>query len=251
MIPIASGWAKTGVVGGAALLALIGFAVPAAKTKIAERRAADAEVDAQAAGTMMRVAMSDSLLPVLSYVVTGVDPRSKDSCDVVAAEAVAMVLASAARVCDRSGASRARACWYEMDFGSNGDPADVVLRPKRHFGRGVCPTTTFAFREPRGEALFRLLMQDKPELCSDLAVGKPLNWKATRNDETSYKSYMAIPVRTSARPFGFLMVDSDEPGGLVDEDVPVVQVLAGILALALAMRPAVALPSGRPASRPA
>src|SRR5262249_48873000 len=96
--------------------------------------------------------------------------------------------------------------------------------------------TSFSSREPRGMALLRLLINDRPELWSDLTVSKPPNWKATNNETSSYKSFLVAPVRTGARPFGLLTVDSDESGGLTEEDVPVVQTLGWMLALALSQQ---------------
>jgi GAF domain-containing protein len=244
VLPLTNGWARAGVVVAGVAVALLGFAIPAAKSKVADRRATEAEADAQAAGTTMRVTMSDSLLPVLSYVVTGVDPRSDDRCEEVAAEAIAMVLASAARLCDKNGRSRTRACWYKLVEATDGE---LTLKPKRHFGRGVCPSTRFSRNEPRGAALIRLLIQDKTELWRDLSESKPPDWKASGN-ETSYKSFLVAPVRTGARPFGLFMVDSDEPGGLTEADVPVVQTLGWVLALALSQRGVHTLPAGTAAS---
>jgi hypothetical protein len=232
VLPLTNGWAKAGVVAVGVVVGLLGFAIPASKSKIADRRAEELEAEAQAAGVRMRVAMSDSLLPALSYIVTGVDPRSSDRCEEVAAEAVTMVLASAAQLCDKNGKSRTRACWYQLDL----TDVDEILKPKRHFGRGVRPSTRFSLNEPRGEALLRLLGNDKSELWSDLSVSKPLNWKASGNEASSYKSFLVAPVRTGARTFGLLMVDSDESGGLTEEDVPVVQILGWMLALALSQQ---------------
>jgi len=234
VLPLTNGWAsRASVVAAGVVVALLGFSIPSAKGKIADRRAEEAEAEAQAAGTTMRVAMSDSLLPALSYVVAGVDPSSDDGCDEVVAEAVAMVLASAARLCDKNGKSRTRACWYKL--GTTGD-GEINLKPKRHFGRGVCPSTSFSSNEPRGTALLDLLIRDKPELWSDLSESKPRDWKATGNETASYKSFLVVPVRTGVRPFGLLTVDSDVPGGLTEEDVPVVQMLGWLLALALSQR---------------
>lgn len=106
-------------------------------------------------------------------------------------------------------------------------------------------------REPRGEALLRLLSQDRPELWSDLSESRPPNWKATGNETSSYKSSLVVPVRTGARAFGLLMVDSDEPGGLTEEDVPVVQTLGWMLALALSQSDVQVLPPGLTVSRSA
>lgn len=198
VLPLTNGWARAGVVAAGVVIALLGFAIPAAKSKIADRRAEDSEAEAQAAGTTMRVAMSDSLLPVLSYVVTGVDPSSDDGCEEVAAEAVAMVLASAARLCDKNGKSRTRACWYKLGL----TDGEANLKPKRHFGRGVRPSTSFSTKEPRGEALIRLLISDKPELWSDLSASKPPNWKETDNETSSYKSFLGCRCAPARRRLG-------------------------------------------------
>ncbi len=50
----------------------------------------------------------------------------------------------------------------------------------------------------------------------------------------TYKSFAAVPVAAGQNAFGMLMVDALEPGGIRRTDVPLIRLLAGLLADALA-----------------
>ena len=238
-LPMSNGWAKAGLVVTGSLLALLGFAIPAARSRLADQRAEEADDEAQVAGTTMRLAMSHVLLPALSYVVSGLDPKNREASDAVVAEAVVMVLSSAVSLCERGGQSRVRACWYRADVSDK----EVVFKPKRHLGRGVQPSTCFSSNDARGAALARLVINDETELYEDLDTSKPKDWKT---GGTSYRTFMVVPVRTNNRMFGLLTVDADEPGALTEADVLVVKVLAWVLALALShCTPSVIASAGR------
>lgn len=246
IIPVAQGWMRVGAAVLVGLLALIAFTVPAAREAEAQRRAQLAEDRLLAADVALKLTVSDALLPVLTSVVNGVDPASSTPNEVAAAETLRMVLGTAVHLCG-GGRGRIRACWYEIR-GLNSDMPG--LYPAAHIGRGIKPSTEFPKAEPRGQALFELLADDKTELINDLHIEKPINWKATTNGRTSYKTFLAVPVRTDDQVFGIMTVDADQPGVFTEADVDLARLLGVILALALSQQTqtqpvvAIALPPG-------
>ncbi|MGQ0776001.1 MAG: GAF domain-containing protein [Pseudonocardiales bacterium] len=248
IIPAIQGWMHVGVAALVGALALVGFAVPAAREAAAERRAQLAEDRLLTADVALKLTVSDALLPVLTCVVNGIDPASSTPNEVAAAETLRMVLGTAAHLCG-GGRGRVRACWYEIRGLTSSNPG---LYPAAHIGRGVKPSTEFPRAEPRGQALFDLLTNDKAELIDDLNVEKPINWKATTNGRTSYRTFLTVPVRTNDQLFGILTVDADQPGVFTEADVDLARLLGVTLALALSQQtqPAVSVagPSARTSS---
>lgn len=231
-IPAAQGWMHVGVAALVSVLALVSFAVPAAREAEAERRVQLAEEKLLAADVALKLTVSDALLPVLTSVVNGVDPASSTPNEVAAAETLRMVLGTAAHLCG-GGRGRVRACWYEVRGLNSGKPG---LYPVAYIGRGAKPSTEFPRAEPRGQALFDLLTDDKDELLDDLDVEKPINWKATTHGRTSYRTFLTVPVRTNDQVFGILTVDADQPGVFTEADVDLARLLGVILALALSQQ---------------
>jgi hypothetical protein len=221
--------------GGLAVVALFGFAVPAAKAREAQEGVERARQETAATEARIleveaeiRVAVSDVLLPVLSFVVEGCLRAARADRQTCKAGAIPMILASAAQVCHP--ANRARACWYELE--ASGDEY-LQLVPRQHFGRGSRPTTVFSTETARGVELLRLITQEEPELYRDLNQLKPDHWQPSRRRRESYSTFLAVPVRAAGKAFGILMVDVDEVGSLTEEDTSIVRVLGWILALAL------------------
>lgn len=228
----------------AAVLAGLAFGIPGAKALQAQARADEAEADAVAARAQMRLAISDALLPVLSYVVSAVDPSGDEAEDPAGPEAVAMVLGAAAQLCGQDGQSRTRACWYRLEPDAEGGAA---LVPAKHFGRGARPLTVFDVEKPRGRALMELMRDDRTELWPDLEREKPESWQPTTTEESdAYRSVMIVPVRTEAMNLGVITVDADEPGAFTEADENLVHTLANVLALALSQDLAPAAPEVDP-----
>lgn len=223
----AGGWVKFVLAVLVGLLAVVGFAVPAARAREAERRADQAEHDVEDAKVAMRTALSDYLLPTLGYVVSGIDD---DSAEAAKAEAVTLVLSDAASLCRNGEDVRTRACWYELQDTSD-NIGDLALIPKRHYGRGLQPSTRFDARDARGRDLLMLLSKEGYELWPDLRVDVPKNWKESKG--RGYETFLVVSVRSASEYFGIITVDADKPGVLTQADVDVVRILGWVLALAL------------------
>jgi signal transduction protein with GAF and PtsI domain len=52
----------------------------------------------------------------------------------------------------------------------------------------------------------------------------------------NYRSFAAVPVAAGQNGFGMLMVDALEKGGIRQADVPLVRLMAGLLADALGVK---------------
>ena len=234
-LPASHGFLRCVLTGCLVLVALGGFSIPAARARIAETRARSAEAEAAEAAVTMRFGLSDVMLPLLSYAISGIDPRSSESPQTVLAGVTRMVLAAAAELCGRDDA-RVRACWYRYKPDAVGVVAPGRFVPEGHHGRGQRPSTMFLATEDRGYELLRMILNDSYELWSDLTTSRPQSWKPTGNG-TTYKSFLAVPVRTDKQAFGFLTVDADLVGNLDESDVPIAQVLGWMLALILSHQP--------------
>jgi GAF domain-containing protein len=68
--------------------------------------------------------------------------------------------------------------------------------------------------------------------CADLDVSPPQGWRVVAPQ--TYKSFAAVPVAAGQNAFGMLMVDALDPGGIRRADVPLIRLLGGLLAVALA-----------------
>jgi GAF domain-containing protein len=68
--------------------------------------------------------------------------------------------------------------------------------------------------------------------CADLVTDPLPGWQVS--SPQTYRSFAAVPVAAGHNAFGMLMVDALAPEGVRREDVPLVRLLAGLLADALA-----------------
>jgi transcriptional regulator with GAF, ATPase, and Fis domain len=66
----------------------------------------------------------------------------------------------------------------------------------------------------------------------DLATSAPPGWRITAPQ--TYQSFAAVPVAAGQNAFGMLMVDALEADGVRRADVPLIRLLGGLLAVALA-----------------
>ena len=80
--------------------------------------------------------------------------------------------------------------------------------------------------------MFGMIRHNQHLFCPDLAAG-PLPGSRIIAPQT-YQSFAAVPVAAGQNAFGMLMVDALEPDGVRRADVPLVRLLGGLLAVALA-----------------
>ena len=77
-----------------------------------------------------------------------------------------------------------------------------------------------------------MIRRNQHLFCPDLVASAQPGWTVTAPQ--TYRSFAAVPVAAGQSAFGMLMVDALEQDGIGRDDVPLLRLLAGLLAGALA-----------------
>jgi GAF domain-containing protein len=157
----------------------------------------------------MTVALNDSLAPIIRHVgraATVDDP-----------------------VLRLIGPDRTRACWFNLL--KHQSPQRLV--PADWWGRGTEPTTVFDRANEPGRTVFQLLEHGEARIYKDLDKVQPPGW--TNGERKGYKTFISVPVLAGKNVYGLLTIDAPAAGDLREENVPLMRLLAGILANALAI----------------
>ncbi|MBW9093091.1 GAF domain-containing protein [Microbacterium jejuense] len=85
----------------------------------------------------------------------------------------------------------------------------------------------------RGDAAFEWLSGGKPKFVPNTAAEYDKAWKGSGR---GYRTYISVPILVKDEAFGMLTVDAPTPGDLDETDVPLVEVLAGLLAVGYRLR---------------
>ena len=176
------------------------------------------------AAVAMRVTMNDALDPIvrqLGRVVTAPGRREREA---LQEAATAMVVDSAAQL---AGSGRVRACLFRF---APGTPRMLV--PAQYSGRVDDPLEPITEGTVEGDLVFGMIRHNQHLLCEDATVSLPPGWSVA--PPQTYQSFAAVPVAAGQNAFGMLMVDALEKGGIRRADVPLIRLLAGLLADALA-----------------
>lgn len=189
----------------------------------AQRRATLARTDAIHAAlrakTAMKVTLGDALDPLTQLILVLNDARSVDK-PRIRGEAISLVVATAAQLAD---ADRVRVCFLAYDA----EPP-ASLRLERFAGRAGQPPSDLVEGTRVGNAALRALLSRSVTYVDDTAVRR--GWWDTAD---GYGTFLALPVGTSARPFGMLTLDTLQSHGLADVDLALMTLLADLLAVAL------------------
>jgi GAF domain-containing protein len=172
----------------------------------------------------MRVTMNDALDPIVRQLGRVVTEEGRRQRAALAEAVVPMALDSAARL---AGTGRVRACLFRFAPGS---PAMLV--PSVYSGRVDDPLEPIAEGTPDGDLVFGMIRRNQHLFCPDLGR-EPLPGWQVRPPQT-YRSFAAVPVAAGTEAFGMLMVDALAPEGIRRADVPLIRLLGGLLAVALA-----------------
>ena len=208
---------------GAVLASVTAAGVPAYEQIRKEQMRARAQRAALDAAVAMRVTMNDALDPIvrqLGRVVTA----GRHERAALAEAAIPMVLDSAAHL---AGTGRVRACLFRF---APGTPATLV--PAQYSGRVDDPLEPVTEGTTAGDLVFGMIRHNQHLFCPDVAISAPAGWRITAPQ--TYKSFAAVPVAAGHNAFGMLMVDSLDSGGVRRADVPLIRLLGGLLAVALA-----------------
>jgi hypothetical protein len=217
--PSARGWWALGAV----LASVTAAGVPAYEQIRKERLRARAQRAAVDAAVAMRVTMNDALDPIvrqLGRVVTA----AKDDRAPLAEAAIPMVLDSAAHLV---GTGRVRACLFRF---APGKP--MMLVPAQYSGRVDDPLEPITEGTTEGDLVFGMIRHNQHLFYPDLDTSAPPGWRITAPQ--TYKAFAAVPVAAGQNAFGMLMVDSLDVDGIRRADVPLIRLLGGMAAVALA-----------------
>ena len=209
---------------GAVAASVTAAGVPAYEQIRKERLRAQAQRAAVDAAVAMQVTMNDALDPIvrqLGRVATAGGRREREA---LQEGMVAMVVDSAAHL---AGSGRVRAS--VVRFGP-GTPR--VLVPAQYGGRVDDQLEPITEGTVEGDLVFGMIRHNQHLFCPDLDAEPPAGWRLTAPQ--TYRSFAAVPVAAGQNAFGMLMVDALEPGGIRRTDVPLIRLLAGLLADALA-----------------
>jgi GAF domain-containing protein len=209
---------------GAVAASVTAAGVPAYEQIRKERLRAQAQRAAVDAAVAMQVTMNDALDPIvrqLGRVATAGGRREREA---LQEGTVAMVVDSAARL---AGSGRVRASLFRFAPGTPG-----VLVPAQYSGRVDDPLESISEGTPQGDLVFGMIRHNQHLFCPDLDAEPPAGWRPTAPQ--TYRSFAAVPVAAGQNAFGMLMVDALETGGIRRTDVPLIRLLAGLLADALA-----------------
>ena len=203
----------------------LAFLIPQARQIVARRSEATTEEREIDARVETRVAMNDALDPILRLLGTIALETDLLEREKLRAQAVPLVLKTAAEFI---GPDRARACWFKLDPGPPRrlDPVEAV-------GRAGSASTTFEAGTTAGDAAIDLVLADQDLLCDDIDVAPPPGWDTTKGRD--YRTFVSVSVIAGDTAYGMLTLDALEPGTLDVEDMALLRLMAGALAVALSV----------------
>jgi GAF domain-containing protein len=209
---------------GAVAASVTAAGVPAYEQIRKEKMRARAQQAAVDTAVAMRVTMNDALDPIvrqLGRVAAATDRREREA---VAAAAIPMALDSAAHLV---GSGRIRACLFLVTTGIPG-----VLVPDQYSGRVDDPLESIGEGTAQGDLVFSMIRHNQHLFSPDLETSLPPGLQVTAAQ--TYQSFAAVPVAAGQNAFGMLMVDALEKDGISRADVPLIRLLGGLIAVALA-----------------
>ncbi|HEX6471283.1 MAG TPA: GAF domain-containing protein [Streptosporangiaceae bacterium] len=212
-------WAALSVAGS-----VVAAGVPAYEQIRKERLRIEAEQVAFSAAVEMRVTMNDALDPIVRQLGRIATTEHRRDREALRAATIPMILDSAAHLID---AERARANWFRLEEGK-----PRLLVPEQYAGRADQPVTPFTEGTVEGDAALAMIRHNQHLLYADLARDAPPGWQRPINRD--FRSFLAVPVVAGHTAYGMLTVDSVDVGGVDEAEVPLVRLLAGLLAGALA-----------------
>ena len=208
---------------GAVLASVTAAGVPAYEQIRKERLRALAHRAAVDAAVAMQVTMNDALDPIVRQL-GRIATAGRHERAALAEAAVPMALDSAAHL---AGTGRVRACLYRFAPGT-----PTVLVPAQYAGRVDDPLEPITEGTTEGDLVLGMIRHNQHLFCPDMGTSAPPGWRITAPQ--TYQSFAAVPVAAGQNAFGMLMVDSLDSGGIRRQDVPLIRLLGGMLAVALA-----------------
>lgn len=168
------------------------------------------------------------LRPVLALLAQATEVSSVAQKRIIEAKMRQLAISLAANL-----GTNTRACFFEY---VNTSPRELKCESGNWLGtknRQKSPRPLFSEQDcGAGEDKFKII--DNREVCfvADVDQNSPPGWSGDRD----YKTYIVAPVAAGDRVFGFLGVDSSTVGDLTEDHKRIVENLATVLAIGLAMR---------------
>jgi len=203
---------------------VVAAGVPAYEQIRKERLRAQAEQLAVDAAVAMRVTMNDALDPIVRQLGRVLTATGRPEREALREAAIPMVVDSAAHL---AGTGRVRACLFRFTPGRPG-----VLMPTQYSGRVDDELDPITEGSAEGGLVFGMIRRNEHLFYPDLDTAAPPGWRLAAPQ--TYKSFAAVPVTAGQNAYGMLMVDALESNGIRRADVPLLRLLAGLLADALA-----------------
>ncbi|MDQ8040531.1 GAF domain-containing protein [Cellulosimicrobium sp. XJ-DQ-B-000] len=109
----------------------------------------------------------------------------------------------------------------------------LIPHPSLSTGRGDEPVSKFFRDDGEGKAVWEAAETGLPNFCKDIHADPPAGMDLSR--PRSYRTFVTAPVMVDGRLSGLLTINARDPGDLTEEDKGVVQVLARISSVAVAL----------------
>lgn len=218
-----SAWASWTITIGGTVATMLALILPTRQTWLEMRAREDAESVAEAAVTANRLALRATLLPltdIFDRVITAPDESTRMEAKGAMKHAVTNSVVQLGEV------PLSRSCYF--DYERDGTEGKLVCRI--YAGRDAKPRTEFSSADPRYAEVFQLLEERQSELREDTEIGEPPRFPRSRD----YRTYISVPVATSAEIFGLLTLDALQAGQLKQEHEREMLLLAQLLGIALA-----------------
>ena len=209
---------------GAVAASVIAAGVPAYEQVRKEQMRARAQEVAVDAAVTMRVTMNDALDPIVRQLGRVATAAGRHEREALQEATLPMVLDSAAHLV---GSRRVRACLFRF---APGRPRKLV--PSLYSGRVDDPLEPIVEGTPQGDLVFGMIQHNQHLFCPDSDAQPQPGWPIVAPQ--TYKSFAVVPVAAGQNAFGMLMVDALEKDGVTRADVPLIRLLAGLAAVALA-----------------
>lgn len=220
-----SPWASMTITLGGASATVLALLLPARQTWIEVRGREDAAKLAKLAVANYQLAVRSVLLPltdIFDQIVTASNDTGRMEAQGAAKQAVVN------SVVQFTGVARARSCYFEYEYSDQ----ERRLVCRIYAGRDAKPRTEFSSANPSHAEVFKLLEDRRSELKENIALEESLRFPPGR--DYNYKTYISVPVATSAEIFGLLTLDALHAGELVPQHEREMLLLAQLLGIALA-----------------
>ncbi len=123
-----------------------------------------------------------------------------------------------------------RSCYFDLEAG----PPKKLVPTMYHAGRVGNTRSTFIEGTPGGDDAIAMVESNGHRLCTDTGIDPPPGWN---NKTRDYRTFISVAVVAGNTAYGMLTVDALNPGDLEERDVDVLAVMAGLVGIAMAMKP--------------